>query len=109
MTAAKRYAVFNERRQPVELHYAQQVVVVPALGRIELAGDALQAPQIQYLLARRFISAQEIQEEARAEEPKQGQEQASAEEEPKQGGDEEEQKPAAGADAGKPAQKRRHK
>ncbi len=95
-TAAKRYTVFNERRQPVELHYAQQVVVVPALGRIELAGDALQAPQIQHLLAHRFISAQEIQEEMPAEEPKQK-------------GDEEEQKPAAGGDADKPAHKRRHK
>lgn len=101
--AAKRYAVFNEQNQPVELYYAQQVIIVPLRGRIELDEEVLQAPQIQHLLARRFISAQEIQVQASAEE----QQQVFAEES-EQGNDEEEQKPAD-SEADKPSQKRRRK
>ncbi len=43
------YQVFNNRSQPVELHFGQQVVVIPPNGMLELNDAALAAEQVQHL------------------------------------------------------------
>lgn len=61
--ATNRYRVFNMQNQAVELHFNNQVVVIPSTGQVELTEDELATPQVQVLLRRRFITAHKMEEE----------------------------------------------
>jgi hypothetical protein len=54
------YKIFNNRDQPVELHYGQQVVVVPPWGQVELEEAVVASRQVQALQSRGFISVDKI-------------------------------------------------
>ena len=58
------YDVVNERDQPVELHLADRVVVVPAFGAASLTEQDVRVPQVQMLIAQRLITARESVPEA---------------------------------------------
>lgn len=49
------YIVLNQRDQPVELHLAGGVVVVPPRGQVELSADDVTSPQLQALMQRRVF------------------------------------------------------
>jgi hypothetical protein len=48
--------VLNERDQPVELHCADGVVVLPPRGEAELDRRDVESPHVQVLAHRRLIS-----------------------------------------------------
>ncbi|HEY3079210.1 MAG TPA: hypothetical protein VGM69_04825 [Chloroflexota bacterium] len=53
---AARVRVLNERDQPVELHCADGVVVLPPRGEAELDRRDVESPHVQVLAHRRLIS-----------------------------------------------------
>lgn len=49
------HIVLNQRDQPVELHGAGGVVVVPPRGQVEVSADDVVSPQLQALVQRRVL------------------------------------------------------
>ncbi|MFN3241081.1 MAG: hypothetical protein ACE37K_06155 [Planctomycetota bacterium] len=47
----------NMRRQPVELHCHDRVLVVPPLGEVELTDEQAAVPQIAFLIRARHLSS----------------------------------------------------
>ncbi len=55
-----RCKVTNHRAQPVELHWEGGGTVVPPRGSLELAAEAVDAPRVQTLVARRYLSGEPL-------------------------------------------------
>ncbi len=62
--ATNRYLVLNMQSHAVELHFNDQVVVIPSMGQVELTEDELATAQVQVLLRRRFITAHKMEDES---------------------------------------------
>ena len=54
------YTVFNRRNQPLELHVADQVVVVPPLGSTDLLLAAATDPQLVELERRLLVDVRPV-------------------------------------------------
>ncbi|MBI4671158.1 MAG: hypothetical protein HY741_05765 [Chloroflexi bacterium] len=61
--------VFNERNQPVELHYASKVVILPPRGQAELEQQDLDSIQFQTLHARGLLTTRPASDITSAEPP----------------------------------------
>ncbi len=62
----KLYRVFNNRSQPVELHFGQQVIVIPPNGMLELDETILAAEQVQRLHASGSITIHPVPAEPKS-------------------------------------------
>lgn len=51
----KTVCIFNPRNQPVELHFDNQCIVVQPKQQVECSGLIVEAPQIRYLLLKRYL------------------------------------------------------
>ena len=77
----QKVVITNCRQQPIELHYGEQVVVLPPDGRLEISAEAAASAQVQALRRRRLISLRPVAvlaAEAESSEPSSDDEQAEA-------------------------------
>jgi hypothetical protein len=52
--------IWNNRRQPVELHIAERVTVLPPMASIECEEKLTAHPQVRYLVERNLLTVQRI-------------------------------------------------
>src|SRR4028118_395095 len=58
-TEGQKQLVFNQRDQPVELHFESRVVVLPPYGQAELEAEETASPQLQAFVSQRLVSVRE--------------------------------------------------
>ncbi len=58
--APERYEVLNQRDQPVEIHLASEVIVLPASGTAEISTEALASPQVQQLCRQLYVTTRPV-------------------------------------------------
>ncbi|MCA1568377.1 MAG: hypothetical protein LC803_22565 [Acidobacteria bacterium] len=58
-TEGHKQLVFNQRDQPVELHFESRVVVLPPYGQAELEEAETASPQLQAFVSQRLVSVRE--------------------------------------------------
>lgn len=52
--------IWNNRRQPVELHIAERVMVLPPMASIECEDKFTAHPHVRYLVERNLLTVQRI-------------------------------------------------